>query len=62
LSGRPSFGDAHVVVRAKVPAGRPCPAPSNEGSSMNVDDMVLVSIDDHIIEPADMFERHMPER
>ena len=27
---------------------------------MNVDDMVLVSIDDHIIEPADMFERHMP--
>lgn len=29
---------------------------------MQLDDMVLVSIDDHIIEPADMFERHMPER
>lgn len=25
-------------------------------------EMILVSIDDHIIEPADMFERHMPER
>jgi predicted TIM-barrel fold metal-dependent hydrolase len=29
---------------------------------MRVDDMVLVSIDDHVIEPADMFERHVPER
>ncbi len=27
---------------------------------MRVDDMVLVSIDDHVIEPADMFERHLP--
>lgn len=27
---------------------------------MNTEDMILVSIDDHIIEPADMFERHMP--
>jgi predicted TIM-barrel fold metal-dependent hydrolase len=27
---------------------------------MQMDDMVLVSIDDHIIEPADMFEGHMP--
>jgi predicted TIM-barrel fold metal-dependent hydrolase len=24
--------------------------------------MILVSIDDHVIEPADMFERHMPDR
>ncbi len=29
---------------------------------MQVDDMILVSIDDHIIEPADMFERHMPAK
>ena len=28
---------------------------------MQMDDMILVSIDDHIIEPADMFEGHMPE-
>src|SRR5436190_1870649 len=29
---------------------------------MRVDDMILVSIDDHVIEPPDMFERHIPER
>jgi predicted TIM-barrel fold metal-dependent hydrolase len=29
---------------------------------MHHDEMILISIDDHIIEPADMFERHMPER
>ncbi|MET0628722.1 MAG: amidohydrolase family protein [Acidimicrobiia bacterium] len=29
---------------------------------MNVDDMILVSIDDHVIEPRDMFERHVPEK
>jgi hypothetical protein len=29
---------------------------------MRVDDMVLVSIDDHSIEPPDLFERHMPAR
>ena len=26
---------------------------------MNLDDMILISIDDHIIEPPDLFERHM---
>ena len=29
---------------------------------MNVDDLVLVSIDDHVVEPRDMFDRHVPER
>jgi predicted TIM-barrel fold metal-dependent hydrolase len=29
---------------------------------MQSDDMILVSIDDHIIEPADMFDRHMPAK
>ncbi len=29
---------------------------------MQMDEMILVSIDDHIIEPADMFDRHMPDR
>lgn len=29
---------------------------------MNVDDMILISVDDHICEPADMFEAHVPER
>jgi predicted TIM-barrel fold metal-dependent hydrolase len=26
------------------------------------EDMILVSIDDHVVEPRDMFERHVPER
>jgi predicted TIM-barrel fold metal-dependent hydrolase len=27
---------------------------------MRIDEMILVSIDDHVIEPPDMFERHVP--
>ena len=29
---------------------------------MNMDDMVLVSIDDHMVEPPDMFRRHVPKK
>jgi len=29
---------------------------------VNIDDLVLVSIDDHVIEPRDMFDAHVPER
>jgi hypothetical protein len=29
---------------------------------MRVEDMVMVSIDDHSIEPPDLFERHMPAK
>jgi predicted TIM-barrel fold metal-dependent hydrolase len=29
---------------------------------MNVDDMILISIDDHVIEPRDMFDRHVPAK
>ena len=29
---------------------------------MNVDDMVILSIDDHVIEPPDMFDAHVPAR
>jgi len=29
---------------------------------MQLDDMILVSIDDHVIEPRDMFERHVPAK
>jgi len=36
-------------------------APCYHGT-MNLDDMVLVSIDDHVVEPRDMFERHVPAR
>jgi hypothetical protein len=27
---------------------------------VNVEDLILVSVDDHVIEPPDMFKRHMP--
>ena len=29
---------------------------------MRIEDMILVSVDDHVIEPADMFDRHMPAK
>ena len=29
---------------------------------MNMDDMILVSIDDHMIEPPDMYENHVPKK
>ncbi len=29
---------------------------------MNVEDMILVSIDDHVVEPREMFDNHVPEK
>ena len=29
---------------------------------MQMNDMILVSVDDHLIEPPDMFTRHLPAR
>jgi predicted TIM-barrel fold metal-dependent hydrolase len=29
---------------------------------MNIDDMILISIDDHVIEPPDLFKNHVPAR
>ena len=29
---------------------------------MHVDDMILVSVDDHVVEPPDMFDEHLPDR
>ncbi|MFE7741223.1 amidohydrolase family protein [Nocardia sp. NPDC057455] len=29
---------------------------------MNIDDMILVSIDDHVVEPLDMFDGHVPKK
>lgn len=29
---------------------------------MNKDDLILISVDDHIAEPADMFHAHVPQR
>jgi alkylation response protein AidB-like acyl-CoA dehydrogenase/predicted TIM-barrel fold metal-dependent hydrolase len=33
-----------------------------KGTAVNRQDMILVSVDDHIIEPPDMFVNHLPER
>jgi hypothetical protein len=29
---------------------------------MRMEDMILVSIDDHSVEPPDMYERHLPAK
>jgi predicted TIM-barrel fold metal-dependent hydrolase len=29
---------------------------------MRMDDLILVSVDDHVVEPPEMFERHLPDR
>lgn len=29
---------------------------------MEMDDLVLVSVDDHVVEPPDLFEGHLPDR
>lgn len=29
---------------------------------MKIDDMILVSVDDHVVEPPDLFERHLPAK
>jgi predicted TIM-barrel fold metal-dependent hydrolase len=29
---------------------------------MNIDDLILVSVDDHVVEPPDMFDQHLPAK
>ena len=29
---------------------------------MNVEDLILVSVDDHVVEPPDMFDGHLPDK
>ncbi|MCJ7671577.1 MAG: amidohydrolase, partial [Acidimicrobiia bacterium] len=29
---------------------------------MDKNDMIIVSVDDHVVEPPDMFERHLPDK
>jgi len=33
-----------------------------ESRDMRVEDLIMVSVDDHIVEPPDMFEQHIPSR
>ena len=32
------------------------------GTGVNKDDMILISVDDHIVEPPEMFKNHLPKR
>ncbi len=32
----------------------------DEGETMRADDMIMVSVDDHLVEPPDMFEGRLP--
>ena len=55
---RPGLGDAagaHGVMRPRT-------IRQERSTRMNLDDMILVSIDDHMIEPPDMYENHVPAK
>jgi predicted TIM-barrel fold metal-dependent hydrolase len=41
---------------------RKMPADIREPIAMNLEDMILVSIDDHMIEPPDMYKNHLPAK
>src|SRR6185312_16345643 len=52
--------------RPRCVAGRRCRFARREdeggGPAMKMDDMILVSIDDHMIEPPHMYENHVPNK
>ena len=35
---------------------------TGRGTAVKKDDMILISVDDHIIEPPDMFRDHLPSQ
>ena len=37
-------------------------APDGEERPVNKDDMILISVDDHTVEPPDMFKNHLPKK
>ena len=37
-------------------------APDGEDRAVNKDDMILISVDDHTVEPPDMFKNHLPKK
>src|SRR5262249_56250005 len=45
-----------------IRTGEPVEGTERGGTAMQIDDLILVSVDDHVVEPADLFERHLPER
>jgi predicted TIM-barrel fold metal-dependent hydrolase len=47
---------------AAIASGRDLLESAARGIDVNVDDMIIVSIDDHVIEPPDMFDAHVPAK
>lgn len=37
-------------------------APTERNRAVNKDDMILISVDDHTVEPPDMFKNHLPKK
>src|SRR5439155_11299337 len=59
--GRKNLSRRRVGSRADLVYREVTPHSSGE-DTMNVDDLILVSIDDHVVEPPDMFDRHAPAK
>src|SRR5882672_4475733 len=55
-AGPPRDVDGRTAIASTHRPGR------RERSAVRTEDMVLISIDDHSIEPPDMYERHVPAR
>ena len=33
----------------------------NQGTAMNIEDMIIISVDDHIVEPPNLFDNHLTQ-
>ncbi len=54
VSGKSLAEDAETVIGVQ--------GNSEAMTAMDIDDLILVSIDDHVVEPPDMFLRHVPKK
>src|SRR5580700_5145232 len=59
---RPTSCSDGCGSRAGVPRSKASRCPNASRRTMNAEDLILISVDDHICEPADMFDAHVPER
>src|SRR4051794_4115370 len=57
--GLPTAADTTLTPASGTTPDR---AGSPQGVCMQLEDLVLVSVDDHVVEPPDLFEGHLPER
>jgi predicted TIM-barrel fold metal-dependent hydrolase len=49
------FAPADITAAATQPA-------TEEGNEVQADDLILISVDDHVVEPPDMFDGRVPDR